>query len=75
MFAEKPMTSSNTWARLTKHLKELGMYTGQSVRSTRRGSMMHQQLQLHKSDKEIASAAICSEQKNKYYTDSHRPTR
>ena len=29
--AEKPMTSSNTWARLTQGLKALGMYTGQSA--------------------------------------------
>ena len=36
VFSEKLMTSSNVWARLTKDLKESGMYTGQSVHSTRR---------------------------------------
>jgi len=42
-FAEKPMTCSNAWARLTKCLKALDMYTGQSVHSTRRGNMIHRQ--------------------------------
>ena len=35
-FTEQLMTCSNAWARLTKHLKALDMYTGQSVHSTRR---------------------------------------
>ena len=38
----KGMSCSNTWARLTWQLKAPGMYTGQSVHSTRRGQMMHQ---------------------------------
>ena len=41
---EQPMTCSNAWARLTKHLKALDMYTGQKVHSTRRGNMIHRQL-------------------------------
>ncbi len=75
VFSEKLMTSSNVWARLTKHLKESGMYTGQSVHNTRRGNMMHQQMELHKSNQEIAEAAMCNEQSVKYYTEPHTPTR
>ena len=76
LYAEKGMTSSNAWARLTKLLKDLGMYTGQSVHSTRRGNMIHRQSQLHESYKETGEAAICHEKKNaKYYADIHRPTR
>ena len=40
LYAEKPMTCSNTWARLTKYLKALNIYTGQSVHRTRRGKMI-----------------------------------
>ncbi len=47
-FAEKPMTCSNAWARLTKCLKALDMYTGQSVHSTRRGNMIHRQQHLQR---------------------------
>ena len=74
-YAEKGMTSSNAWARLTKFLKELGMYTGQSVHSTGRGNMVHRQTQLHESYNEIGEAGMCSEKNAKYYTDLHRPTR
>jgi len=74
-YTEKGMTCSNAWARLTKYLKELGMYTGESVHSTRRGSMIHRQLQMHDTQKEIGEAAMCIEQNAKYYTDIHRPTR
>ena len=45
-YTEKDMTCSNAWTRLTKYLKELGMYTGQSVHSTKGGSMIHKQLQI-----------------------------
>ena len=48
VFSEKLVTTSNVWARLTKHLKESGMCTGQSVHSTRRRNMVHQQLEMHK---------------------------
>ena len=41
-FVEEAMSCSNTWARLTGQLKAQGIYTGQSVHSTRRGKMMHQ---------------------------------
>ena len=74
-FAEKPMTCSNAWARLTKCLKALDMYTGQSVHSTRRGNMIHRQQHLQESHKEIGEAAMCNEKNAKYYTDTHRPTR
>jgi len=74
-FAEKSMTCSNAWACLTMYLKSLGMYTGQSVHSTRRGNMIHQQLHMQKSDKEIGDAAMCNEKSVKYYTDTHRPIR
>ena len=74
-FAEKPMTISNIWAQLTKALKELGMYTGQSVHSTRRGNMVHQQQHMHASYSEIGEAAMCNEKNAKYYIDLHRPTR
>jgi len=40
--AEKPMTCSNAWACLTKRLKALDTYSGQSGYSTRRGNMFHQ---------------------------------
>ena len=69
------MTCSNAWARSTKYLKELGTYTGQSVHSTRKGSMIVAQLQMHDTLKEIGEAALCSEQNAKYYTNIHRPTR
>ncbi|DBA78632.1 TPA: hypothetical protein ACH3X1_008554 [Trebouxia sp. C0004] len=75
LYAEKGMTCSNAWARLTKYLKVLGMYTGQSVRSTRRGSMIHKQQQMHATEQEIAAAAMCNEKNVKYYTELHRPTR
>jgi len=75
LFAEKFMTCSNAWARLTMYLKSLGMYTGQSIHSTRRGNMIHQQQHMQKSDKEIGDAAMCHEKNVKYYTDTHRPTR
>ncbi len=55
-FAEKPMTYSNAWARLTKCLKALDMYTGQSVHSTRRGNMIHRQQHLQESHKEIGES-------------------
>ena len=67
------MTCSNAWARLVKMLKELGIYNGQSVHSTRRGKMIHQQQQLHASNAEIAELAMCNEDNVKYYTDVHRP--
>ena len=74
-FTEQPMTCSNAWARLTKHLKALDMYTGQSVHSTRRGNMIHRQQQKHESYCDIGEAAMCTEKNAKYYTDTHRPTR
>ena len=74
-FAEKPMTSSNTWARLTQGLKALGMYTGQSVHSTRRGTMIHRQQHMQATHQELGEAAMCNEKNAKYYTDVHRPTR
>ena len=75
LFAEKSMSCSNVWARLTKYLKALNMYTGQSVHSTRRGKMIHQQLQMNASLEDISDAAMCNEKNAKYYTDIHRPTR
>ena len=69
------MTCSNAWARLTKCLKGLDMYTGQSVHSTRRGNMMHKQQHQQESHNEIGEAAMCNEKNAKYYTDVHRPTR
>jgi len=74
-YAEKGMTCSNAWACLTKYLKALGVYTGQSVHSTRRGSVMHKPQQLQETHKEIAEAAMCSEKNVKWYTDMHRPPR
>ena len=69
------MTSNAIWARLTKYLKDYGMYTGQSVHSTRRGSMIHQRVELQASVPDVAQAAMCSEKIAEYYTDLHRPTR
>jgi len=37
--------------------------------------MIHRQLQMHDTQKEIGEAAMCTEQNAKYYTDIHRPTR
>ena len=74
-FAEKLMTSSDTWARLTQGLKALGMYTGQSVHSTRRGTMIHRQQHMQATHQELGEAAMCNEKNAKYYTDVHRPTR
>ncbi|KAL0020901.1 hypothetical protein WJX77_008863 [Trebouxia sp. C0004] len=73
--AEKGLTSNAIWARLTKYLKAYGMYTGQSVHSTRRGSMIHQKNQMQATVSEVAQAAMCSERIAEYYTDVHRPTR
>ena len=74
-FAEKLMTCSNAWARLTICLKALDMYTGQSVHTTRRGNMIHRQQHLQESHREIGEAAMCNEKNAKYFTDVHRPTR
>ena len=74
-FAEKPVTRSNAWARLTKCLKALDMYTGQSVHSTRRGNMTHRQQHLQEGYKKIGEAAMCNEKNAKYHTDVQRPTR
>ena len=74
-FAEKPMTCSNAWARSTKCLKALDMYTGQSVHSTRRGNMIHRQQHLQESHKEIGQAAMCNETYAKDCTHMHRPAR
>ena len=51
-FAEKVMTCNNTWAYLTKGLKALGMYTGQSVHSTRRDTTIHKQQHIQANHKE-----------------------
>ncbi len=40
-FAETFMKSDAIWHRLTKHLKDCNMYTGQSVHSSRSGKMIH----------------------------------
>ena len=74
-FAEKPMTCSNAWQRLTKSLKALGIYSGQRVHSTSRGHMIHKQQHLHESHKEIADAAMCNEQNAMYHAKVRRPTR
>ena len=74
-FTEQLMTCSNAWARLTKHLKALDMYTGQSVHRIRRGNMIHRQQQRHESNCKMGEAAMCNEKNVKYYTDTHRPTR
>ena len=65
----------NAWARVTKCLKALDMYTGQSVHSTRRGNIIHMQQHLQESHKEVGKAAMCNERNAKYYTDVHRSTR
>ena len=75
VFSELPMSSSATWARLTKYLKEYGMYTGQSVHSTRRGSMLHHKEVQQATYEDIGEAAMCTKETAKYYTDRHRPTR
>ena len=75
LFAEQAMTCSNAWARLVKVLKEQDMYKGQSVHSTRRGKMIHQQQNLHASNAAIAESAMCNEANVKYYTNAHRPTK
>lgn len=73
VFAEKAMTISTIWARLTKYLKDYGMYNGQSVHSTRRASMTHQRVELQAYVLDVAQAAMCSEKIAEYYTDVHRP--
>ena len=67
------MTSGHTWARLTHGLKAL--YTGQSVHSTRRGTMIHRQQHMQATHQELGEAAMCNEKNAKYYTDEHRPIR
>ncbi len=75
IFTEAPMSSSATWARLTKYLKEYGMYKGQSVHSTRRGSMLRHKEVHQATFDDIGEAAMCTKETAKYYTDRHRPTR
>lgn len=75
VFSEAPMSSPATWARLTKYLKEYGMYKGQSVHSTRRGSMLHHKEVHQATFADIGEAAMCTQETAKYYTDRHRPTR
>ena len=74
-FAEKLVTSSNTWAQLIQGLKVLDVYTGQSVHSTRRVSMIHKQQHMHATHEKIGAAAMCNEKNAKYNTDVHRPTK
>ncbi|KAL0036933.1 hypothetical protein WJX77_005762 [Trebouxia sp. C0004] len=75
VYAEKGMTSSVIWARLVKYLKAYGMYTGQSVHSTRRGSMIHQKDQMQATVSKVAQAGMCLEKIAEYYTNVYRPTR
>lgn len=77
LFAEKPMSCTAIWARLTKYLRDYGKYTGESVHSTRRGKTIQHSKQAATWE-EIGEAAMCSSQITqiaKYYTDVHRPTR
>ena len=60
------MTCYAIWARLTKYLEAYGMYTGQSVHSTRRGSIIHQKDQMQATVSEVARAAMCSEKIAEY---------
>ena len=75
-FAEKPMTSSAIWARFTLHLKNAGIYNGESVHSTRRGKMIESSTQHQASIEEVQEAAmIKSKPVALRYIDTTRPTR
>ncbi len=71
--AETPMGSGAIWHRLTKHLKDCNMYTGQSVHSSRRGKMMH--MVNHEGagwDEAGEAAMIQTKQVVLSYIDEHR---
>lgn len=75
-FAEKPMTSSAIWARFTLHLKNAGIYNGESVHSTRRGKMIESSTQHQASIEEVQEAAmIRSKPIALRYLDTTRATR
>ena len=73
-FAEKPMIASNAWARLTKCLKALDMYTGQCPQHKER-QHDSQAAAAAESHKEIGEAAMCNEKNAKYCTDVPKSTR
>lgn len=55
------MLFSILWQSCFRGFNALGIYSGQSVHSTRRGNMIHGQQHLHGSYKEIGEAAMCNE--------------
>ena len=74
-FAEKCMTSSAIWARFTHHLKVNNMYNGESVHSTRRGSMIEASQQNASIEQVQEQAMIRSKPIAMKYIDTTRPTR
>ena len=73
-FAETFMKSDAIWHRLTKHLKDCDIYTGQSVHSSCRGKMMHINNQEGSGWEEAGEAAmILTKQVVLKYIDEHRP--
>ena len=74
-FAEKCMTSSAIWARFTHHLKVNHMYNGESVHSTRRGSMIEASQNNASIEEVQEQAMIRSKPIAMKYIDTTRPTR
>ena len=74
-FAEKCMTSSAIWARFTHHLKVNNMYNGESVHSTRRGSMIEASQENASIEQVQEQAMIRSKPIAMKYIDTTRPTR
>ena len=74
-FAEKCMTSSAIWARFTHHLKANDMYNGESVHSTRRGSVIEASQHNASIEQVQEQAMICSKPIALKYIDTTRPTR
>ena len=57
-FVEKPMTCSAIWARFTLHLKNAGIYNGESAHSTRHGKMIESTTQHQASIEDVQEAAM-----------------
>ena len=74
-FAEKAMTSSAIWARFTHHLKVNNMYNGESVHSTRRGSIIEASQHNASIEQVQEQAMIRSKPIAMKYIDTTRPTR
>lgn len=56
-FSERPLTSAEVANRVRKHFTAAGLYKGQTVHGSRRGSMQHDVYKLGKTAEEAGNAA------------------